>query len=180
VIRALTLVVVALATAACAATSAVAPRPAEANATPPPAAGAHVAEDFSLRDVEGHDVRLSSFAGKVVLIDFWQTWCVPCAAEIPHLQRMYSELKDKGFVVLGISMDGPETVAQVGPFIQRNALTFPVLLDEETKVTALYNPARSAPLAILIGRDGRIVRTREGYDAGDEKLIEAEVKKLLE
>lgn len=157
-----------------------APEVRSASAAAPAAAPVRNAEDFALRDVEGHDVRLSNYTGKVVLLDFWQTWCIPCAAEIPHLQRFYETYKDKGFVVLGISMDGPETVAQVGPFVQRYGLTFPVLLDEETRVTALYNPARSAPLSVLIGRDGRIVRTREGYDAGDEKLIETDVQKALE
>jgi peroxiredoxin len=138
------------------------------------------ASDFTLRDVDGKDVRLSDYQGKVVLIDFWATWCVPCEAEIPHLLRIFNENQSKGFVVLGISMDGPETLANVAPFARRYNLTFPVLLDEETKVVGVYNPKRTAPLSVLIDKQGRISRVRQGYDAGDEKLIEEDVKKLLQ
>ena len=137
------------------------------------------ATDFTLRDVDGQTVRLSDFTGKVVLIDFWATWCVPCEAEIPHLEALYGANKDKGLVVLGISMDGPETIAAVAPFARRYNLSFPVLLDEETRVVGIYNPKRTAPLSVLIDRGGKIARVRSGYSAGDENLIAADVQKLL-
>jgi peroxiredoxin len=115
----------------------------------------------------------------VVLIDFWATWCVPCEAELPHLEALYEQNKDKGFVVLGVAMDGPETVAQVGPFARRYNLQFPVLLDEETKVVNVYNPKRTAPLSVLIDKKGVIARVRSGYSAGDEKLIAEDVASLV-
>jgi peroxiredoxin len=124
-------------------------------------------------------VRLSDHRGKVVLVNFWATWCVPCAAELPHLQRLYEAYADQGFVVLAISMDGPESVAEVVPRARRYGLTFPVLLDEETRVVAVYNPKRSAPFTALIGPDGAVVETREGYSAGDEIAIEADIQALL-
>ena len=142
------------------------------------AAGAQ-ATDFTLRDVDGKTVRLSDYQGKVVLIDFWATWCVPCEAEIPHLQELYAQNEPKGFVVLGVSMDGPETIANVGSFARRYNLTFPILLDEETKVVGVYNPKRTAPLQVLIDRKGQIAKVRQGYNAGDEKQIAAEVQGLL-
>jgi peroxiredoxin len=135
--------------------------------------------DFALRDTEGRLVRLSDHRGKVVLVNFWATWCVPCAAELPHLQRLYEAYGDQGFVVLAISMDGPESVAEVVPRARRYGLTFPVLLDEETRVVAVYNPKRSAPFTALIGRDGAVAKTREGYSAGDEIAIEADIQALL-
>jgi len=138
------------------------------------------APDFTLRDLDGHNETLSDHLGKdVVLIDFWATWCVPCGAEMPHLERMYQAHKGQGFLVLGIAMDGPESVAQVGPFARRYGVTFPVLLDEETRVVGVYNPKRTAPLNVLIDRKGQIARVRDGYNAGDEKLVEDDVLSLL-
>jgi peroxiredoxin len=138
------------------------------------------ASDFTLRDLSGRDVRLSDYLGKnVILLDFWATWCVPCEAALPHIQEMYAKYKDQGFVVLGIAMDDSQTVAQVAPFAGRYHLTFPVLLDEETKVVQLYNPKRTAPYQVLIARDGSIAKERQGYNAGDEKLLEADVQALL-
>jgi peroxiredoxin len=138
------------------------------------------ASDFTLRDTEGKDVHLSDYLGKdVILIDFWATWCVPCAAELPHLERLFKDYKGQGLVVLGVAMDGPETVAQVAPFARRYDLSFPVLLDEETKVVGVYNPKRTAPLSVLVDRKGQIARVRSGYNAGDEKLIEEDVRSLL-
>jgi len=141
--------------------------------------GGRVAADFTLRDIEGRTVRLSDHRGKVVLLSFWATWCVPCAAELPHLQRLYAAYRDAGLVVLAISMDGPESIADVVPHARRYGLTFPVLLDEETRVVGVYNPKRSAPFSALIGRDGVVAKTREGYSAGDEVAIETDIKALL-
>jgi peroxiredoxin len=137
------------------------------------------AGDFTARDIEGRTVRLSDYAGKIVLIDFWATWCEPCMAELPHLGQLYKTYKDQGFVVLGVSMDGPETISGVAPVAQRLELEFPVLVDEQTTVTSQFNPRRDAPLSLLIDRSGKIVRTRAGYSPGDERLIEADLKTLL-
>lgn len=138
------------------------------------------APDFTLRDLSGRDVRLSDYLGKqVVLLDFWATWCVPCEAALPHIEALYQKYKDRGFVVLGIAMDDAKTVAQVPSFAQRYNLSFPVLLDEESKAVQLYNPKATAPYQVLIGKDGSIVKERQGYNAGDEKMLEQEVSGLL-
>jgi len=101
------------------------------------------ATDFTARDIDGKTVRLANYLGKeAILLNFWQTWCEPCVAEFPHLRRMYESNKDKGFVILGVAMDGPETVANVPAFAKRNQLNFPVLLDEDSHVAALYNPKK--------------------------------------
>jgi peroxiredoxin len=145
----------------------------------PEAASTGNARDFALRDLSGQTVRLSDFRGQVVLVNFWATWCVPCAAELPHLERLYGQYREQGFVVLGISMDGPESSAEVGPRARRYGLTFPVMVDEETRVVGTYNPKRTAPFTVIINRGGNVARTREGYHAGDEVALEAEIQSLL-
>ncbi|MBL8611869.1 MAG: TlpA family protein disulfide reductase [Myxococcales bacterium] len=138
------------------------------------------AQDFTTRDVDGNTVRLSDHIGKrVVLIDFWSTYCQPCLAQFPHLNRIYAANKDKGFVVLAVSMDGPETIANVPAYAKRNSIPFPVLLDEDSRIASVYNPKKSEPLTILIDRSGKIVRTREGYNPGDEKPLEEDIVKVL-
>jgi peroxiredoxin len=140
-----------------------------------------VASDFSARDVDGKTLRLSDYLGKqAILLDFWSTYCEPCLAEMPHLRQMYDEQKAKGFVVIGVAMDGPETVAEVPSFTKRNGMTFPVVLDEDSHVAQIYNPKKAAPLSVLIDKKGKIFRVREGYNPGDEKLVEADVLKVLE
>lgn len=162
--------VVCLALAACGGTSAQ-------QATTP---GADVAPDFTLRDTSGRTVRLSDHRGEVVLINFWATWCVPCAAELPHLERLYKKYAGRGFTVLAISMDGPESSANVPAHVRRHGLSFPVLLDEETRVVGTYNPKRNAPYTVIIGRGGAIVKTREGYHAGDEVAVESDITAQLD
>ena len=83
-------------------------------------ASAQKAIDFALRDLDGNTVRLSDHIGeKVILVDFWATWCVPCVKELPHFQRFHETYADKGLLILAITVDGPETVAMVRPFMSR-------------------------------------------------------------
>jgi peroxiredoxin len=150
--------------------------------TPRAAAGTGAtASDFSARDIDGKTVRLSSYLGKqAILLNFWQTWCEPCIAEFPHLRRMYDANKAKGFMLFGVAMDGPETVANVAAFARRNQLNFPVLLDEDSRVASIYNPKKSVPLSVLIDRTGKIAVIREGYNPGDEEYLAQEVAKVLD
>ena len=144
-------------------------------------ARAQKAIDFTLKDLDGNSQRLSDYFEKnVILIDFWATWCVPCVKELPHFQRFYDKYKEKGFVVFAISVDGPETVALVKPFVKSYKYNFPVLLDTESKVIALYNPRVILPYTILIDREGRIKHVHQGYSLGDEKVMEEEILELLE
>jgi peroxiredoxin len=139
------------------------------------------ATDFTLTTIDGKTVSLSDYLGKkVILLNFWATWCTPCKHELPHLQALYEKHKDEGLVVLGIAIDGPETVASVAPFARRQKLSYPVLLDLETRAVSLYNPRADAPFNVLIDRNGRIVSSRDGFNAGDEKAIEKSVVELLQ
>ncbi|MCX6562526.1 MAG: redoxin domain-containing protein [Candidatus Aminicenantes bacterium] len=154
---------------------------AAAAAFPAAPVSAQTPVDFALKDLEGNTVRLSDYLGKnVVLIDFWATWCVPCCKELPHFQRFYDAYKDKGLVILAISEDGPETVALIKPYIKRYNYTFPVLLDTDSKVLALYDPSVVLPLTLLIDRSGNTAKVHQGYSLGDEVLLEKEILDLLE
>jgi peroxiredoxin len=139
------------------------------------------APDFSLQSTEGKTVRLSDYLGKdVVLIDFWSTTCDPCMVEMPHLVDLYKAKKDKGFVVLAISLDGPESLAEVNRVVHDKDMVFPVLLDQETTVVARFNPKREMPFAVLIDKSGKIIHKKAGYQPGDEKTLVDEVNKALE
>ena len=86
---------------------------------------------FSLVDTSGATVSLDDFKGKTVLLNFWATWCAPCVAEMPALERLYQIYRERGFTVIAVSGDAKENASQVGEFIRKHGLTFPVLLDPE-------------------------------------------------
>jgi peroxiredoxin len=152
----------------------------EGSAPKPTGASGATAPDFSLQSTEGRTVHLSDYLGKrVVLIDFWSTTCNPCMAEMPYLVDLYKAKKGKGFVVLAISLDGPESLADVNRVVHDKEMIFPVLLDQETTVVARYNPKREMPFAVLIDKSGAIVEKKAGYTPGDEKGLAAAVEKML-
>jgi peroxiredoxin len=154
---------------------------AQGNATGSAASSAGVAPDFELDSLSGDPVRLGDHLGKdVVLVDFWATYCEPCLVSMPHLDALYEKYKARGFVVLGVSLDGPNSIAQVRAEVQKLGIKFPILLDQETRVVGLYNPRTSAPYSVLIGRDGRIRAKREGYTTGGTQALEADIVAALE
>ncbi|NIO49719.1 MAG: redoxin domain-containing protein [Candidatus Aminicenantes bacterium] len=143
-------------------------------------AKAQRAIDFALNDLDGNLIKLSDYYHKnVILIDFWATWCVPCIKELPHFQKFYDRYKEKGLRIFSISVDGPETVALVKTFVKRYRYSFPVLLDTESRVVALYNPRVILPYSILIDREGNINYVHQGYSPGDENFLEQKIIKLL-
>lgn len=136
------------------------------------------ATNFTLRDLHGKHLRLSDYKKKVVLLTFWTTCCKSGLSQVRHLQKLYSKYRKKGFVVLGISVDGPQSQAQVKPMVKRYKLTFPVAIDRDTRVVKLYNPKRTIPFNVLIRR-GKVIGTRVGFKVSDLKAIEDEIKKAL-
>jgi peroxiredoxin len=143
-------------------------------------AGVTVAPDFTARDVEGKTFRLSDHVGKqVVLLDFWATYCEPCKAELPHLRALYDANKSQGLLVVGVAMDGPESLAEVPAFVNRYSIDFPVVLDDDSRIASLYDPKKSMPLSVLIAKDGHVAVVREGYNPGDERLVTQDVQRAL-
>jgi peroxiredoxin len=146
--------------------------PTNGNAARPP--------DFELPRLDGGTERLSDHFGKdVVLIDFWATFCKPCLRAMPDLDALYRARRERGFVVLGVSIDGPGSTADVQAEVARLGVSFPILLDQESRAVALYNPRASAPFSVLIGRDGGVLTQREGYTTGAHASIERDIDAAL-
>jgi peroxiredoxin len=143
------------------------------------AIGGEPAPDFTLRDINGTEVSLSSYRGKVVLVNFWATWCGPCKLEMPHLDKMDREFEEKGFEVISISTDDARAASKVKPLIKRGGYGFTVLLDKDTTVVSQYNPAKTLPYNVLIDRSGKIHKVYQGYNPGDETELRAAVEALL-
>ena len=124
----------------------------------------HVAPDFALKDANGATVHLSDYKGKVVLLDFWATWCGPCKVEIPWFIQFEQKYKDKGFAVLGVSMD-EDGWSAVKPFIEEHKMNYRVALGND-RVSDLYGGIDSMPTTLLIDRSGRIAKVHIGLETG--------------
>lgn len=136
--------------------------------------------DFELDALSGESVRLHDLVGsKVILLDFWATYCDPCLAAMPHLQEVYAKHRERGLVILGISIDGPESLANVRSTVSKLGVEFPILLDEESRVVALYNPKTSAPYSVLIGRNGQVLAKQEGFTTGNAAAMDDAIERAL-
>lgn len=138
----------------------------------------HFAPDFALKTLDGQTVRLSEFRGKkVVLINFWATWCPPCRLEMPTMQQIYSEYKGRGFEILAVNIE-PDAQQEIRNFIKELRLTFPVVLDPDMKVARRYRII-GLPVSVLIDRQG-IIRAKEiGYHDWTDKASRTRVEGLL-
>lgn len=134
------------------------------------------APDFTLRALDGSNLRLHEQRGRVVLINFWATWCGPCRQEMPLLNQLYQKYRGSGFTLLGINVDEDGRKAQA--VANQLGLAFPVLLDADKAVSQRYELA-SMPSTLLIDRDGRVRYLHKGYQAGYEALYEKQIRELL-
>jgi peroxiredoxin len=141
-----------------------------------PEADRNTAPDFTLEDANGQPVTLSDFRGKVVLLNFWATWCTPCRIEIPWFVDMEREFKDEGFAVIGISMDEDGWDA-VKPFMSDMKVNYRMVLGTE-ELAQLYSGVQALPTSFIIDRDGRIATSHAGIVS--RKTFEEEIRALLD
>ena len=132
------------------------------------------AAGFSLTDLQGHKLSLADHNGKVILLDFWASWCVPCQAEIPRFIEWQKKYGPQGFQVIGLSMDDDKEAART--FARRYKLNYPVAMGTE-KLAESYGGVLGLPANFIIDRQGRIVAKHVGET--DLNLIESEIKSQL-
>ena len=131
---------------------------------------------FTLKDIDGKTVRLSDYAGRVVLLDFWATWCAPCKVEIPGFIDMYRKYKSRGFEVVGVVV--LDQFVNAGPFAKQFKMNYTILdgVDREDIENA-YGPLFALPTTFIIGRDGRICGKHIGLTSSD--TFDAAITSLL-
>ena len=134
-----------------------------------------LAPDFSLPQLNGERLILSDYRGKVVLLDFWATWCDPCREEVPHFVELQNKYRDQGFQMIGVSMDdSPEPVRD---FYQQFKMNYPVVMGN-ARTGELYGGVLGLPIAFLVGRDGRIYSKHTGPI--DTSSLDQEIAALLQ
>jgi len=135
-----------------------------------------LAPDFTLRTMDGPNMRLQEQRGRVVMINFWATWCGPCRQEMPHLNRLFQKYGSSGFVLLSVNVD--DDTRNAADVAAKLGVTFPVLWDTDKKVSRLYDLA-TMPSTVLIDRDGKVRYVHRGYLNGFEDTYEKQVRELL-
>ena len=138
-------------------------------------AGAKMPE-IGLKDLSGKNVDLASLAGKVVIIDFWATWCAPCKEELPELEKFHKKYASKGLAVLGVSIDKEAGV--IKPFLDKMKITFPVVHDAGHTLAGKYSPPRM-PSSYIVDKKGIVRYVHGGFRSGDAAAYEREISELI-
>ena len=134
------------------------------------------APNFTLKSLDGKNLKLSEMTGNVVLINFWASWCGPCREEMPLLNDLHKKYEPLGFTVLGVNVE--EDARNARGFLKNFPVDFPVLLDNKNQVSKKYNVI-AMPTTVVVGRDGNMRFLHKGYKPGDEEKYRKMVKKLV-
>jgi cytochrome c biogenesis protein CcmG, thiol:disulfide interchange protein DsbE len=141
----------------------------------PPLAGRPL--DVQAQDLAGNPVRIDAGKGQVLVVDFFASWCQPCKVQLPHLDQLERELRDRGLEVYGVSFD--EDLDAIRGFASQLAVGFPVLWDRGGETLAPALSIQRLPTTLLVDRNGTIRKVHLGYDAREGERLEAEVRELL-
>ncbi len=132
--------------------------------------------NFTLKDMSGKDVNLASYKGKVILLDFWATWCEPCKLEIPWFSEFQTKYGARGFQAVGVSVD--DTVEKLRPYVAKYKMNYPVLQGlNHDDIQNTYGPLWGIPVTAIISRDGRICAKHTGISS--KQNFEKEIEALL-
>jgi thiol-disulfide isomerase/thioredoxin len=132
--------------------------------------------NYTVKDMNGASVKLADYKGKVILVNFWATWCPPCKAELPALIELYDRYKDQGLVVLGIS--GDDDAETLRAFASEWKINYPMIVGrDETDLMDSYGPIYGYPISVIVGRDGSVCGKHVGPATKEE--FEREIKALL-
>jgi peroxiredoxin len=134
------------------------------------------APDFSLTDSDGNVVSLSDMRGKVVLINFWATWCGPCRQEMPILEALYKRYETLGFTLLGVNVE--ENSSDAVSFLKETPVTFPILYDPDNNVSRLFDVA-AMPSTVIVDREGKMRFLHHGYQPGYENAYQDQIRELI-
>lgn len=146
------------------------------SSSPSPREG-FLAPDFTLDTLDGNKITLSDLRGKIVVVNFWATWCLPCREETPALEKAYEQYKHSGMVILGLNLTNQDSVNDVEFFVQEFGLTYPILLDQDGSVGYLYQ-VKGLPTTFFINREGTIRTVLVGGPMS-ETFIRSKIEALL-
>ena len=147
-----------------------------AGSATPAIAPSAAAPDFTLRTMNGPNLRLAEQRGRVVMVNFWATWCGPCRQEMPQLDRLYQKYRASGFVLLGVNVD--DDARKAADVAAKLGVSFPVLLDTDKAVSKLY-VLSTMPSTVLIDREGKVRYVHRGYLTGYEDNYDKQIRELL-
>jgi peroxiredoxin len=139
-------------------------------------ASAPVNLDFTVKDLDGRDVKLSSFKGKLLVVNFWATWCAPCRVEIPGFLDLYRRYRSRGVEIIGIAADEPPDVLR--PYVREMKINYPVLIGRERNdvLEAFGGPLLGMPTTVIVNRDGTLCRRYVGFQK--KQTFEDALKRL--